>query len=241
MTQLQLAYKELGISTTLSNEETFFYDWLLELKEAGYIEKIVIQPNYTLTKKLSLPFMKQKTMKSIDKATGKPKVKIEEQDCTILNGMSYTPDFLVIWTEKAMDKFIFDSASVLTKSFTDTQKSKFFTVTHPFDSSKKLDTILEIKGSFASRHNSTAIKFPLLQKIVYRIHNIYVNKVMPLDKKAGLFSQTFTPKTYMLTEKTKVKRAISWQVRTLKEYEDYLDSLPETLNRNEGSDKTNIN
>jgi len=227
MKQLRLKFKELGYDETkISKEEGYFYDWLLELKEAGYIYAIEMQPQYDLTDSVFMEF--DKVITKVHKKTKVKTVSIKPTQYSIMKGMHYTPDFNVLWHEKALDKFAIIGGSKLTANFNETRRRMFLGERLLIDDTEDgipvstIFTCIEIKGTFASRQNSTAVKFPLLQKLTYLLHKIYVNKCMPFEKTKGLFANTFTPKSYWLTEKTLKERALGW---TRLSSEQYLDLL----------------
>lgn len=218
MNALTIKFKELGLTDYVSAEEGYFYDWLMELKTAGYIKEIQFQPRYPLIENVYFDFIKAGKGKN-------PKDKVIPYEA--LKGMYYTPDFRVIWNESALDVFYFTENSYLKTTFKDAAKRMFVArKATQEDVDRSLGvmelndyfSIIEVKGTFASRQNSTAVKFPLLQKLMYFIHKIYVQKAMPFDKSNGVFALTFTPFSYLLTEKKKDIRKLGWKALTLNEY-----------------------
>jgi hypothetical protein len=235
MQNLKAQFKKLGLDPSkVSKEEGYFYDWLLELKAQGYIHEIEIQPRYDLTEAIYLPFLR--THKTKTKETTKV------VSYSVMQGMHYTPDFNVYWNMCALGKFVFVEDYHIPSNFNDSRLHMFFghreslaegLLTHGRITGHKdvIHTCIEIKGTFASRQNSTAVKFPLLQKLLYDKHKVYVNKCMPLDKKKGIFCKTFTPKSYWLTEKSKKERKLSWTRVSVEQYINLIEELkPEELN-----------
>lgn len=202
-----------------SKEEKYFYDWLKELDSLGYIKDITDQPRFDLLDSVSININKVNKSRSYfineEREKDGKKRKLKSKDYHLLRGLSYTPDFKIVWNEKARGIFYFLKGDTIY----DTPITKYLKTR--FLGHKKNGehvTIIEIKGTFAARHNSTNIKFPLLQKFMYHYHNIYVNKIMPLHKKKGLFAKTFTPKTYLTTDKTNKKRKIHWKIKSVHNY-----------------------
>jgi hypothetical protein len=178
-----------------SKEEEYYTQWLIELAEQGYIKEFHIQPEpYEIFPTVKLEF------------DGKEK--------SVMRGMTYTADFKIIWHKKAKDIFFFNEDTKIS-SFTKELKSRHFA--QYSEECEAYVSIVDVKGTFASRHNSTLIKFPLIQKIMYHTKGIYINKIMPLHKVKGLFANTFTPKKYTLTDTGKIRK-INWEVRTLEDY-----------------------
>jgi len=222
--QLLSKYKELGITDTPTIEEEVFYEWLLELEALGYIHKIEFQQTFTLLEEVRISLRKNKIVRSKDedgKTTSTETVDIVRP--VLLQDLCYTPDFIIYWNEEALEKFVFINLDFIKQSFTKELKSKFYghyLIIDGPDRNKKyrvIKTVIEIKGTFASRQNSSAITFPLMRKIMFQMHGLYVNKVVPLNKKDGLFASTFTPKSY-LTTKTNKARKLAWTALSAEEY-----------------------
>ena len=187
-----------------SPEERYFYDWLTDLKAESFVEEVIAEPEYKL-----LDPVKIRTKKQL-------KTKVKEEESLLMHGLSYKPDFEIVWNEeKARGIFCFCEGDVLEKSFSKSIESMM--VARKTADGKLVSTI-DIKGTFAARHNSSTIKFPLLQKFLYNLKGIFVQKVMPLHKTRGLFASTFTPQSYWYTEKKKQLRKTKWIKLTLADY-----------------------
>ena len=116
---------------------------------------------------------------------------------TLLQPHSYTPDFQIHW-HKDMD-FIHSWCGL---------------------------SWVDVKGGYSKNFNDTA--FPLNQKWMYDKFGIYVEKVVSgsstyknskkeLVIKKGLFAKTFTPKRYLLTDKSNKPRKINFKVTLLED------------------------
>jgi len=181
-----------------SAEEYYFNEWLLELKTALIIIDIAYQPE---TIEL-LP--KVNFLKPIKKKT---KTKIVKRQ--LLAAHSYTPDFLIQWNWRNKKVNLF---TVKIEEFTPKiMKSKFLV-------NEAYQSVIDVKGTFGKYQDT--IRFSLEQKLLWYRYKIYVQKIIPFStrKIKGLFENTFTPKAYLFTTKTKKQRRISWEVRTLKEF-----------------------
>lgn len=174
-----------------SKEEEYFYWYLQELDRQGYIHKINVNPQ-SFDLAAPVKFKIQTTKKQ-----GK-KVKIVEKEATLVSGKLYTPDFEIIWTEKANGVFIGSEKDLLEKRV-------------PFFASS-LYSCIEIKPSY-NMHNMTR-HFETNQAWVYNKHGVFVQKVIPQI----LFQQTFTPTRFLMTDGNTRERKISWNPITLSTY-----------------------
>ena len=135
---------------------------------------------------------------------------------TLFDGMmglqkhKYTADWLILWKENAVGVLYVDSREKVPR-----KRSQSAVV--PFIGAA---SVVDIKGGFVGRNNSSGITFPLNQKWMMDKFGIYVNKtVISFDKK-GLFYRTFVPENvkesskYVRTGLTKFK----YETRTFDEY-----------------------
>ncbi len=140
-----------------SNEEVMFYRFLLELQDRGYIHKFDYHTE---------------TIHLLDKVGYEKKDKKGKSKMYhLLNGMDYTPDFIIYPT----DKFI---------RFADVFKGYHI---------NKEKIFIDVKGAFAQNHMN--ISFSLKQKFVYYKYKIYIEKCIP-DK---IFKKCFVPVCFKLT------------------------------------------
>lgn len=126
---------------------------------------------------------------------------VKGKNVSILRNLSYTPDFKITWN-KENNKL----HSPLSSEFV----SLFY---HSHLNEELHESIVDVKGAFASQRNSTGIKFPLLQKVLAHYNNLYVNKIIPEE----LFRATFVPQKLLLTKTGKTKKW-NFNVRSLDEY-----------------------
>ena len=162
-----------------SAEEKQFYNWLIELRDAGLVEKWdsindIYQP---------ASFKLFDTAKYNELSKGKLK------ECTLLREHIYSPDFKLTFTKKFYETF---PREVLKKYF------KFLPISE--DLSDISPVYIDIKGTFNS--NAGDRVFSINQKWVYLIHKQFINKIVP----EKLFADTFVPETERYTEKTKKLR-----------------------------------
>lgn len=171
-----------------SKEELYFSFYLDELYKAGYISAYEPQPeSYVLSPPIFFKYTKQlktKTKQIVKKLTREH---------------IYSPDFKILWTEKAYNVFsrnIDCNADLKAIPFiTNCQKS-----------------IIEIKPIF-DQNNMTRL-FTINAKWMYQRHGIYVQKIIPVK----LFEATFTPRKYLLTDKTNRPRKLKYQPKTLNDF-----------------------
>ena len=119
-----------------------------------------------------------------------------------MQGHVYSPDFSIAWAEKAR-KIFFNVCG----SKVDLYKSPFIT-----DIFYSHISIIEVKPVF-DQNNMTRL-FTINQKWMYQLHGVYVQKVVPVK----LFEKTFTPKKYLLTDKSGKPRKLKYKPTSLEEF-----------------------
>jgi hypothetical protein len=144
-----------------SKEEEMFYDWLMELDEAGLVYdveyeecKFEICPKQTYKKAVQL------------------KTKINMVEKHLLNPLVYTPDFTF-----SFDRLIEENAPEIAKVF---EKS--------IDMNAVNRIIIDVKGSGSMFHD--AKYFSAIQKVVYDDLGWYVQKIVPEKLFAKTFAPT---------------------------------------------------
>lgn len=187
-----------------SAEELVFSMYLDELYEAGYIESWEHHPeSFILCPPVSYEYDKQLKTKT--------KVLIKK----FIAKHEYTADFKIIWNNKAQGVFFdtFDSRRDLKKSLfvANTKRST------AYYSIMEYYSIIEVKPAF-SLFNMQRL-FELNRKWLYDSYEIYVQKIIPINKKkTGLFQISFCPKKFLYTEKTKKLKKLNFATKTLDEF-----------------------
>jgi len=178
-----------------SNEELYFSWYCEELKE----HKLIIDYSYH---EIQYVLSDRITMPSFIKHKGKERYK----DRFLSHDHIYTPDFILYWTEKGLDYL--------------TEKSRYFKyyTNGYFELSMRnrdIVSIIDVKGIFAGKNNSTAVTFPLNQKWVFQKYGDYVQKIIPIK----LFEETFFPKRYMYNDEGKKprRRKVGIEYRDIKD------------------------
>ena len=173
-----------------SDEEKYFYQWLLELYNLGYIDWICpYQKSYLITDELRAERVIQM----------KTKTKVEE--FVLTKKRSYTPDFIFKFNKKAYKLLYHDKEDGYSNR-------PFF-----YCNNNRGMIYVDVKGSF-TKGLSSAITFPDRQSIMGSRFNIYVQKVIPYSSKAEqdtLFKSTFTPQLLIDTEVYAKDRKGKWK------------------------------
>ncbi len=201
-----------------SNEEWYWSWWLQEVEDAGYIHGLKYQPkSFNICDPVKIGY----------KGYGKRKG-IFDKEVTILRGSEYTADWFWYWTPKAIDIFFTINPAVNPKDF------PFFVNTNNKGPEPKYFSVVDVKGSFDPNNNIRM--FAMNQKMIYKLHKIYVQAIVPkpsvkTEKKdeesplklivkpqSALFLTTFTPRRYLLTDKDMTPRKIQFKTRSLNEF-----------------------
>ena len=196
--------------------EIYFEWYLQELKEAGYVKSWHREP-FDIT--ISEPVNHNRyDFKTKD-------VKIEEFQ--LFRANKYTADYVIVWNPIAQELFY----NILSDE-------KPIRIWCPFyamiDTKGEHYTICDVKrpsGAGKYGNNASDYTFPIMQKIIYSRYKIFVTKVVPIPMvqkgqvKSGnnvaLFTTTFVPKRYHLTDGGLQGRVINFKKQTLREYISY--------------------
>lgn len=196
-----------------SSEELWISYYLKELQAAGFISDWKYQPKtYELSEPLTYSWLK------------KLAVKITKQTSTLLQGHEYTPDFLIVWNEKARHLFFNTPDDKINL------KNAMF-IAH----SGSNMSIIDVKPAF-DMQNMTRL-FVINQKWMMEKYGLYVQKIVPVketkhyhkvgnkEKKiyshsswSGIFPKTFTPARYFLTDVSGKPRKINYNPVSLEDY-----------------------
>ena len=204
------------MATEINQLEQYFLWYLNELKEAGYI-KFFSRESFPI---LVTDDVKNKRYDFSLKNT----VRVEEYNLFRKN--TYTYDYLIIWDKKAKEIFY---------NLLDDNPIRIYC---PFyacvDKKGEHVSFCDVKppsGAMIFGNNTTSYTFPILQKIIYTVYGIYVNKSIPIPlmskgaiksgNKTALFNTTFVPKRYLLTDGGMQGRGIKFKKQSLKEYVAY--------------------
>ncbi len=179
-----------------SKGEVYISFWLDELKDDGYIKEWTSQPSpFILTKKITRDIEKQL----------KTKTKIIKE--SVMQGMIYTADFEIIWTEKAINSNLLCDFYEKNKKI----KNQLFSFNNKSYIEAKPDQI-NLKKTFDPNGMVRSVRSKIKQ--VFDKHNIVVELVFHNN----LFFNTFTPTRYLMKDKITGTRTIGYETRTLKEF-----------------------
>jgi hypothetical protein len=183
-----------------SKAEAYFQWWLDELSADNYITDYIYHPRIIqLTDSVIYRVLNHKKTKDL----------IEERQ--LLADHQYSPDYDIIWAEKALGIFY----KLLPVCEDKHIKAPFFA---QIRTSKELPTsAIDVKGAvtFAqSRNYSTLVTFPFNQKWVYQRYGIYVCKA----EIPTLFKHTFCPKRYLTQDIRGNSRALHFEPITLVDF-----------------------
>lgn len=178
-----------GVAYESFNELHFLY-WVEELMEIGIVESIERAPSYILTE----GWVNVYSLPNKRKTQGTPKQQV------LLRPSVYTPEFIITWSKKALEKFVWEEGT-----------SRFDKLFIGKKVGLKTCTWIEVKPHFNMRGKTTL--FVNNQKFLFKIHGIYVNLVKIPD----LFEHTFVPVKYLKTATGKEKK-INFEIKTLNEY-----------------------
>lgn len=188
-----------------SREEVHFAMWLDELKEAGYIKYWDRGDTIEILEPVKLIYTKKVKLKT--------KLKEQNKLFTLLHGLSYTPDFMIMWNLKGSDKFV--SPIIDPADGDPVSPEKWFF-------GDKFRTFVEVKPIF-DQHGKTD-KFSIIQKIVWHTKKEFVDLIIPQH----LFEATFMPLSVMDDYRYKVvpKKA---QAKGKKKGDWKCDFVPKTI------------
>lgn len=184
-----------------SVEEEIFVEWLKELQEAGFVLNYKYfrkHEGFCLSNEVQHNWIKNRNNKSISEIQ------------VLLQSHYYTPDFYIIWAEKAygyfIDYFTLNNEEKIDKSLIIAQSNNNSTLIP-----QGIISIVDTKGSF-QRHGGLT-EFRINQKWIYDKYKLFVNMV----KVPEIFEKTFIPKSYLKT-KTGKDRKINFKFKLLEEY-----------------------
>lgn len=180
-----------------SKEEEYFSWYLDELIKEGLIKSWCRPDTITLAQNVKAWSQKGKA---------KPK------QLVLLRDQTYTPDFKVWWTSKAVEMGI---VTELVTGDSDHYPESYSTPFMANSEDKQLVSYLEVKGGF-TEHDESRI-YSILSKWTYQAHGIYVQRVVISTAPNSIFAKTFCPVRFLLTDKTMKPRKLRFNPITIKE------------------------
>lgn len=166
-----------------------------ELIKAGYAERVERSPSYSLCDPVQSSYAVQLKRAS------------KQETQTISQGVTYTPDYDIYFTGRALGIFCWDLTS-------GKKWDKNLLVVQPFTDGV-IPTLYraccEVKPDFS--RNSTTPKSVQSMKWLYQRLGVYVNLFRP----NRIFEGLFLPDKYLMTERG-TKRILKFKPKTLQEY-----------------------
>jgi len=173
-----------------SREEKLFSFYVAELLDKGWLLNAEYQPT-------SIPIIEDHYVY----AYVSKKNTSELQKVKLANKMSFTPDWKLWWDKRAEGVFYWQEGGVYQKGFYPYNKKHAENYV-PFYASGGM-SLIDVKGSVIGRSNTSAITFPIKQKVLLK-DDVFVQKiVVSLDEK-GIFHKSFTPRQVIIDEVFKV-------------------------------------
>lgn len=187
-----------------SLQEVYFEWWLQELIDLGYLKRYNRSKNYKLIDSV------YKTKLDFKPTKKQPNRHLLVQR-SILQSWSYEPDYDLYWEEKSFN-FLFQDIDFL-------YRKDFETLFYAEWVNGEWMSIVDIKPiSFRGGNMSSSVKFPIIQKMMYKKYEVYIHKISPVGK-GSLFQKTFTPERYLFQDRKQVKRKISlWKPISIKQF-----------------------
>jgi len=173
-----------------SREEILFSYYVTELLEHGWLEHAEYQPaSFVLSEDHLVHAYEQKKDKNVP------------VNVKLARGHKYTADWKLAWSKKADGVFFWHTGGVYKSGFYPYRKARAGNHVPFYATSRQ--TYVDIKGGFIGRNNTSAITFPINQKMLLT-EGVFVQKVVvSLDQKS-IFHKTFTPRRVVYEEIYKV-------------------------------------
>lgn len=195
-----------------SKEEMWFASYVQELLDKDYLLSATYQPSafeLSTDRCVTSRVIKKNTCNAIG--------------VSLTKKHSYTPDWVLCWAEKANGVFFWTKGREYQNGFFPFRKTLANNFV-PFYATEKTNiSVVDIKGGFVGRNNSSGVTFSLNQKWVLDKYDIFIQKVVvSLDQK-GLFFRTFTPNRVVTDEVYKIKSRegepkLKYDPRTLEDF-----------------------
>ena len=169
-----------------SVEEKWFSYYVKELLNAGWLLNAKYQPKSV-----------EITPEQFVHAYVKKRDTNEIKQIKLVNSLSYTADWELVWNKKAEGVFYWQEGGIYPRNFYPYSKAR---AGHfiPFFASGQV-SIVDIKGAVIGRSNTSAITFPLKQKFLLK-DGTFVQKIVVSLSEKGIFARTFFPRQVVIDE-----------------------------------------
>jgi len=199
--------------------EDWFDIWTEEPLIAGFIHKV--NKNLDAVELYPKEEVNTTIEKVLYKGTKRERTEKRTKTKELFSSITYRPDREIIWNAKAKDIFFTDAKEV------DWFNLRTFFVGYKLPDGRYSSTI-DVKAPATFKGNASDTSFSIKRRIIYSRWRLYINKcmIMPARKfknnsalKKYLFSATFTPARFFMTDKLTKRRSISyWEPRTFNEF-----------------------
>lgn len=198
------------MATEKNTLELYFEWWLLEMQGAGYIKSFLREPE-SIVAIGAAEYGRYKRFKSKEK---------EIELFNLFPKYEYTYDYKIIWNESA--QYVFYEEVLPSNVF---QFGKPAFIAHK--EGDEVISLVDVKPTNSVQRQggkvSSALTFPLKQRMIWERDRIYINKVVPMPMSgtgfnSALFIKTFTPQRYLLTDGGGQRRKIKWKAVSMKDY-----------------------
>lgn len=200
------------MATEVNGIELYCEWYLQELKEAGFI-KSYKRESFSI---LVNPEIRHKRY---DFKTKTPKI----EEFRLLPDIKYTYDYVIVWEKHAHEVFY---------NFINDKPIRIWAPFYAMiDKDGEHISLVDVKATYLGSkfgNNTTAYTFPILQKMLWSLYGIMISKAVPIPMSANgriksgnniaLFTTTFVPRRYHLTDAGGQARKINYRKATLKEY-----------------------
>lgn len=179
-----------------SMDEVYMTWWLKELKDKGYVvDYYKNEASFDLSPGIKAGYSQMSKSKN---------PKMREYKHSIVSEHSYKWDFTIIWDAKAYGILVFDNLNVNTRT------NKSIMIGIPFlegDERTPLYSMIEVKPPFDFKNMTRIAKINI--SWVWQKTGMVVSLVVPSGSSDCLFANTFTPKRYLMNDKSTAKRNIT--------------------------------
>jgi hypothetical protein len=200
-------------TTEKNTIELYFEWWLLEMQSKGFVKEFFREPE-TMLVQAPAEYGRYKRFKTKEK---------EVETFNLFPRIQYTYDYIVVWNKSA-EYLFYEEVNDKRESIFQFSMPQF--IAHE-DKEGDIVSYVDVKPTNAVQQRggkvSSAITFPLKQRMLWDRHRLFINKVVPIPMagtgyNSALFIKTFTPQRYLLTDGGGQRRKIKFKTESLVEF-----------------------
>ncbi|ANS04902.1 hypothetical protein [uncultured Mediterranean phage] len=169
-----------------SVEEKWFSFYIQELLNSGWLDKATYHPEAIVMAEDYYVDVFEKR-----RAHNEPK-KVK-----LARSLSYSADWELVWNPKAEGIFYWKEGGIYVRNFYPYSKARANNFI-PFFARMGV-SLIDVKGGFVGRSNTSAVSFPVKQKLLLK-EGTFVQKVVVDLKEKGIFNKTFFPRSVVSQE-----------------------------------------